>query len=127
MVDASGSTGGVAAEVFTVVREYDVTMLAFDHSKINYTLAGQNNCTEATSSSGDIRISTNATAPVSTCDVIHLEFEGGTMPYTASVVALNSGVTNHTLGANDNVLNYVEKLTSGTDFLGESQSIRGNV
>ena len=57
---------------------------------------------------------------INTCDPWGLTITGGVKPYSISLAALHSQVvTNVTMGANDDVLVYVDRADPGSQIIGK--------
>ncbi len=57
---------------------------------------------------------------VNTCDAATANITGGTKPYTVSIMPSNGDIpTNFTLGAEDDLFTYVNRVQPGSSFLSE--------
>ncbi|KAF7377308.1 hypothetical protein MSAN_00151300 [Mycena sanguinolenta] len=107
VVDARGQSGGIDPSLYTVIS------VAFRHGPTTQCVP-----TTLSDPTSRFKISANVTDVLNTCQPWGLTIEGGTPPYTITLAALNSTVTNVTMGPNDTVFTYINRISPGGQVIG---------
>ncbi|KAJ6556186.1 hypothetical protein B0H19DRAFT_903678, partial [Mycena capillaripes] len=103
VVDSQGHSGGIDAPLY------------------NVTEGSTTQCIPAPPAEAPFTIRANVTDLLNTCQPWGLTIEGGTPPYNMTLVPMNSpNTTNVTLGAQDSVFTYINRMAPGTQLLGKS-------
>ncbi len=82
-------------------------------------IAGSTSSCHPSSPSSPVHVVANV-PQVNTCDAATANITGGTKPYTVSIMPSNGDIpTNFTLGAEDDLFTYVNRVQPGSSFLSE--------
>ncbi|KAJ7676634.1 hypothetical protein DFH06DRAFT_611904 [Mycena polygramma] len=104
-VDSKGTTGGIGTSLYTV------------------TAGASTQCIPPAST--DFNITANVTNVLTACQPWGLTIEGGTPPYTVTIVEMDSPlVTNVTMGPTDSVFTYINSAKDGSQMIGAQHSPR---
>lgn len=99
VADASGNSGGIPPEIYTVV-------------------AGQSKACLLSASTPTITMKIDEPSELKTCTVLPIHIEGGQKPYTVTLaVANSSSPSNRTMGSNDDTYEWVNQAAPNSTFI----------